>query len=83
MGYLGPDADIGGPFQCRQHFQFLEARLHFLGEPSSRTAAGLALPNGHRHHEVLLPLRSGSVRLQQWLKSIIVASISLILSIHK
>lgn len=64
MGHMGSHADIRGPLQCRQHFQFLETRIHILGESASRSAAGVAISHGHRHHEVLLPVRARLVRLQ-------------------
>lgn len=75
MGHVGPDADIRRPIQCCQHLQFFEARVHFLGEPASGAVAGLAVTYGHRHYEILLLVRPRVVRLQQWLKSITVASI--------
>lgn len=44
-------------------FQLSETRLHFLGKSSSRPPASLPVQNGDGHHEVLLPLRAGAVRL--------------------
>lgn len=64
MGHLGSNVDLRRFVQRRQHLQLAEARLHLLGESSPWAAAGFTLTNGDRHHEVLLLIRSRSVRLQ-------------------
>jgi len=41
--------------------QLAEARLYILRKSASRSSSSFPVENGHGYHEVLLPLRAGSL----------------------
>uniref|UniRef100_A0A8D8GV70 (northern house mosquito) hypothetical protein n=1 Tax=Culex pipiens TaxID=7175 RepID=A0A8D8GV70_CULPI len=68
VGPLRSDAAVRGGVRRWHDLLLPQAGAHLLDQPASGTAAGFARPHDHRHHQVLLHLHAGPVRLRVWPK---------------
>ena len=66
LGHVGPDAHLGGPVCCGQHFLQPQVGLHFLRQPLLGASPSDAQQNGDRHTQVCLFVLPRPILILLW-----------------